>query len=174
MSGSAPPAFASLDWLTIRGRPVAAGAPAVYPAATLGPVRGREVHAQSLDAGLDRLVVGADALALGVVHPRQVLHLHHRARVLRQHRLVAQQEVPVQRGVGAGARAGALGGLEAATAAVVAHAVDVLAAGHVRLAGEASAVGMQRHAGDVHVKPAPDTPWNTTRCALPFRYNTPL
>ncbi len=59
--------------------------------------------------------------------------------------LVPDQEIPVQRGHGASVGAGPHFGLVPAAFAVVAHAADVLAAGHIRFAGEAPAVGVQGH-----------------------------
>jgi hypothetical protein len=59
------------------------------------------------------------------------------------------QEGPVQGGERAGLGTDALGRTVAAALAVVAHAVDVLPAGNVGFAGEAAAVGVQRHAGHV-------------------------
>lgn len=71
------------------------------------------------------------------------------ARVAGKVLFMADQEVPIQRGHGAGVRAGAHFGLVTAAFAIVAHAVDVLAAGHIRFAGEATAVGVQGHAQGV-------------------------
>ena len=67
------------------------------------------------------------------------------ARVTSKALLVPDQKVPIQRGHGASVGAGAQFGLVAAAFAVVAHAADVLAAGHIGFAGEAPAVGVQGH-----------------------------
>ena len=56
------------------------------------------------------------------------------------------QEIPVQRGHGAGVSAHSCLALVFAVAAVITHAFDVSAASHIRLAGKAPPIGKQRHA----------------------------
>mmetsp|Transcript_50960 Transcript_50960/g.119506 ORF Transcript_50960/g.119506 Transcript_50960/m.119506 type:complete len:550 (-) Transcript_50960:44-1693(-) len=88
-------------------------------------------------------------LPLRVVQPVRVLHLQGHARVARQPLGVAQQEVPVQRGEGAGPVADALGRVVAAALAMRAHALDVFAGGDIGLAAHQAAVGVLAHAQGV-------------------------
>ncbi len=76
-------------------------------------------------------------------------HLAGDPRVLHEPIVVAGEEVPVERGERAGVVAGALLAVESARLAVVAHLVDVVAAGGVRLGGHLAAVGPLAHADHV-------------------------
>jgi hypothetical protein len=66
---------------------------------------------------------------------------------------VATQVIPIQSGERASGVARGFGGVETAAFAVVAHAVDVFATGHIGLAGHQAAVGKLAHAqrvGQLH------------------------
>ncbi len=93
--------------------------------------------------------MGADGAALGFVEAGEVSDLHGHALIFAHGGFVLEEEVPVESGEGAGGRAGALGGIEAAAGAVIAHALDVFAGGNVGFAGHEAAIGVLGHAEGV-------------------------
>ena len=83
---------------------------------------------------------------LRIIQAGQISHLHGHALIFTKRRLRLNQIFPIKGGEGAGLGASALRGIEATARAVIAHPLNVFAAGDVRLAGHDTSVCVLRHA----------------------------
>ena len=75
----------------------------------------------------------------------QVFKLEFHAGVLFELGVVAVEEIPVEGGEGAGAGTDAVFGVEAAAGAIVAHLVDVVAAGYIGFTADQAAIAVLTH-----------------------------
>ena len=96
-----------------------------------------------------RLRLGGDSGSLWFAHTVEVFQLHQHARVLSQGVGMSVQVVPVQGGERASRFASGLGRVVSTAFAMVAHAVDVLAAGDIGFAGHEAAIRVLAHAQSV-------------------------
>ncbi len=93
--------------------------------------------------------LGGDGFTLCGGKAGEVFELHRHTGIAAQDRFVAVEEIPVERGKGAGLRAGSSIGVKGAGAAIVAHALDVFARGDIGFGCRDAAIGELRHADGV-------------------------
>ena len=93
--------------------------------------------------------VFSNGKAVGLLKPCEVLQLHRHALILGQPFLMPQEKIPVMNGERAGARPSSFPGAVATARAVVAHALNILAGGHIRLLRHQSAVRVLEHSQGV-------------------------
>ncbi|MFM1941657.1 MAG: hypothetical protein RI897_639 [Verrucomicrobiota bacterium] len=86
-----------------------------------------------------------DFLLSGWAEPVEVFELHGHPLIGAEAVAVLQEEIPVERGERTGFGAGRGGGVVRATSAVVAHALDIFAGGHIGFGGHDASVRELRH-----------------------------